>query len=233
MTGGIRVNRKAQGYDTAKYDVWALPRPILLPWVLNPGAAFNEIILGQRLPRIMLIERHSPRPFAERSFVPCPSCGTIHPGRLWSGRSAFGHWLGYVCPTCGEFIPSLWNVFSLVLVVALTPLWIGPLLIFRERWRQYELRRVRRALESLPVRAKKIAWVRTGVLSCGGMMWLLCGVVPQLWAVARGRAPDWLDAAVQLPIWLLAGYGWGVWMRRWMNKPGTPVSQDHAMGDQG
>lgn len=232
MTEGIRLNRKSQGYDTTKYDVWALPRPILLHWVLNPGAVFNELILGQRLPRIMLIERHSPRPFAERLFVLCPGCGTIHPGRLWSGRNAFWHWLGYVCPTCGEFIPSLWNVFSLVLAAALTPLWIGPLLIFRESWRQYELGRVRRALESLPVRAKKIAWVRTGVLSWGGMMWLLCGVVPQLWAVARGREPHWMNAAVQLPMWLLAGYVWGLWMGHLMGKPGTPVSPDRARGTQ-
>lgn len=221
MSEGVEADRRAQSYDTAKYDVWALPRLVLLHWVLNPGLVFNEVVLGQRVPRAMLVERQSPQPLSDRFLVPCPHCAAVHPGRLWGGWNAFCHWLGYVCPGCGGFIPGLWNVFSLLLLAALLPLWIVPLLLFRERWRQYEFRRVRRALASLPSHARRTAWVRTGVLGWGGTMWLLLGVLPQVWALLHGGEPDWEEAAVQLPMWLLAGWFWGMWMKRWMNKPGT------------
>ena len=38
-------------FDTNKYKVWKLPHPMLIHWVLNPGLAFNELILGQRVPK--------------------------------------------------------------------------------------------------------------------------------------------------------------------------------------
>jgi len=89
-------------YDRSKYTVWALPHPLVLNWVLNPGLAVNELLLGQRLPRVMLIDKTSDKPFVERTFVPCPHCGVIHDGRLWGKASAFGRWFGVVCPACGE-----------------------------------------------------------------------------------------------------------------------------------
>ena len=55
-----------------KYKVWKLPHPILLVWVLNPIFAFNELILGQRIPKINLIDKTSNAPFNDRIHVECP-----------------------------------------------------------------------------------------------------------------------------------------------------------------
>ncbi len=46
-------------FDKEKYKVWKLPHPMLLHWIINPGLAFNELILGQRIPKITLIDKTS------------------------------------------------------------------------------------------------------------------------------------------------------------------------------
>lgn len=111
-------------YDTEKYQVVALPNPMLLHWVLNPGIAINELLLGQRIPKITLIDKTSHAPLAQREYIPCPNCGIIHDARLWSGPNAFWHWFGLICPSCASTIPNLWNLFSLLLLALTSPIWI-------------------------------------------------------------------------------------------------------------
>ena len=77
-------------FDKDKYKVWQLPHPMVLHWILNPGLTFNELILGQRLPKVMLIDKKGDAPLMERQYVPCSEC---------NGR-----------------IPGLWNLTSLVLL---------------------------------------------------------------------------------------------------------------------
>ena len=64
----------------------------MLHWIINPGLAFNELILGQRMPKIILIEKQSNKTLAEKNFVPCPHCGTVHSGL--SGRPRIKQHLG-------------------------------------------------------------------------------------------------------------------------------------------
>lgn len=64
-------------YDENKYSVQKLPNPLLLHWILNPGLAINEVILGQRIPQVTLIDKTSNASLIERTYVPCPSCGAI------------------------------------------------------------------------------------------------------------------------------------------------------------
>ena len=80
--------------DLARYKRWAWPHPMIVCWVLNPVMALNEVFLGQRMPRLTLIDQTTDKPFMERSVVPCPTCGAMHDGRLWSRSNAFGHWFG-------------------------------------------------------------------------------------------------------------------------------------------
>ena len=70
-------------FDKNKYKVWKLPHPMLIHWILNPGLAFNELILGQRIPKITLIDKTSDAPLMERQYVPCPHSTqfiTVHCG---------------------------------------------------------------------------------------------------------------------------------------------------------
>src|ERR1041385_1795941 len=125
-------------YDRSKFTVWAWPHPMILQWVINPGLAFNELFLGQRLPKVTLVEKHSDKPLVERTYVPCPHCTAMHDGRLWGKGNAFGHWFGYVCPACGENIPCLWNVISLLLLLIAFPIWYLPARLLRPRWIEFE-----------------------------------------------------------------------------------------------
>ena len=111
-------------FDKDKYKVWQLPHPMVLHWILNPGLAINELILGQRLPKVMLVDKTSDAPLMERQYVPCPECNALTDARVWGGSRSKGHWFGYVCPECNGRIPCLWNLTSLVLLALTFPLWI-------------------------------------------------------------------------------------------------------------
>jgi len=114
---------KCQGHDLKRLE-W--PNWMIVHWVLNPGLAFNEVVLGQRLPKLMLTCQSCPGTLLERQFVPCPHCGIVHDSRSWSGLHGFGNWLGIVCPECKKRIPCLWNLTSLVVLTLLSPLWYLP-----------------------------------------------------------------------------------------------------------
>ncbi len=150
-------------YDENKYKVWKLPHPLVLHWVINPGVAINEVFLGQRLPKVMLIDKTSKAPLAERSYVPCPSCGELHDARLWSKLNAFGHWFGYVCPACKQKIPCLWNITSLLLLALLSPIWL-PIKHYYERdYLAFEAVRCEQQRASLSKSLSKYVWVKLGL----------------------------------------------------------------------
>ncbi len=107
---------------------------MMIHWIINPGLVVNELIFGQRIPKIILIEKDSKKSYAERSFIPCPHCNTIHSGLKWSEQNgtAFNNWFGLYCDHCGKIIPCLWNVTSLVILAATFPIWHW----FKDRWKE-------------------------------------------------------------------------------------------------
>jgi len=209
-----------QEYDRAKYQVWALPHPFILHWVINPGLAFNELVLGQRIPKISVIDKTSEKPLIERTYVPCPHCKTMHDGRIWGKGNALGHWFGLVCPTCSKIIPCLWNVFSMLVLAVTSPLWFLPVKYIRPKWIEYEKLRLCRRQEIPLVEGKAVNWLLRGTFMFGGIMWIAMSVAPQAIRRFRGDEINWSAIGIQLPIWLLAGFIWGVVMHFWMNKKG-------------
>ena len=193
---------------------------MILQWVINPGLAFNELFLGQRLPKVTLVEKHSDKPLVERTYVPCPHCTAMHDGRLWGKGNAFGHWFGYVCPACGENIPCLWNVISLLLLLIAFPIWYLPARLLRPRWIEFEKKRLKRSRNRPVIQAKNINWILRGTLAFGGIMWLAVSVTPLIVRLVQGRESSIAAVWIQLPIWLLAGLIWGLFMHIWMNKRG-------------
>jgi len=163
-------------YDRDKYTIWALPHPLILHWVLNPGLAFNELIFGQRMPTVTLIDKTIDKPLMERTFVPCPHCGVFHEGRLWGKPNAFGHWFGYVCPSCGKIIPCLWNLTSLIILAITSPLWFIPVRLWKNKWIEYEKTRFDTVKT---ISYKEVPWVKMGFFF-GGLMWLFLGFGFQL-----------------------------------------------------
>ena len=205
-------------YDKNRFKIWAIPHPFVLHWILNPGAVFSELILGQRIPKVSLIDKESGKPLMERMYIPCPHCETLNDARLWARRNAIGHWFGYVCPNCHQIIPCLWNIFSLAILAITYPLWYFPIRLIRQRWIEKEKERLANVLERPLIQAKTIRWHFIGTFYFGGFMWLVLGVIPQIWQVLNGREWDLITMFATLPIWLLVGLAWGLIMRFWMNK---------------
>ena len=135
--------------EDTKFKILKLPHPMLLHWVLNPGLCVNEVLLGQRVPKVTLIDKTSDAPLVERSYVECPHCHTLHNGQLWGAGNTFRHYAGYYCVTCEEKIPTLLNIFSILLLILLFPIWKPLQLIYGARFKAWELKRLRQAQERI------------------------------------------------------------------------------------
>jgi hypothetical protein len=59
-------------FNTNKYRVYNWTHFMMIHWIINPGLAFNELVLGQRVPKVMLEDKTSAAPRAQRSVIPCP-----------------------------------------------------------------------------------------------------------------------------------------------------------------
>lgn len=203
-------------YDKDRFKIRALPHPLVLHWVLNPVIMFNELIFGQRLPKVTLIDKKSDKPQQEGSYIPCPHCETLHDSCLWAKGNAFEHWFGFVCPSCHEIIPCLWNIFSLAILAITVPLWYFPARFFRRRWLEKEKERLAKVLERPLIQAKSINWLLINVFVCGVFIWVSWGMWVIFWVlldVWNGREWD-LKAVLfdALPYYLLTGLMWSsVW----------------------
>ena len=200
-------------YDTTKYKAWTWKTPIVLPWIINPGVAFNELVLGQRIPKIMLIERYSNKPIYENSFVPCPHCGTLHDGRVWSSqnKTAFKNWFGYYCPKCGEIIPCLWNLTSLLILTLTSPIWFWFKDSMKARW----LSKQKKRFESIEIRKpewRDIHWLKMG-LGWGLFMLIFMTLIDI-------KEFNWINLLISVPVWFLAGLAFGYSMKYFMGKKG-------------
>ena len=191
-------------YDRNKYKVLALPHPLLLHWIIHPGLAFNELILGQRIPKVTLIDKTLDKPLMERSFIPCPSCGALHDGHFWAKKNAFRHWLGYVCPSCGEIIPCLWNLTSLLILAVTSPLWFFPVKYWKANWIEFEKSRYQN-IEKEYTPHEKTSWVKMGFLY-GGLMWLILGLAPQVYNFIVWKSFDWDFLLFTAVLWTIAGF---------------------------
>ncbi len=155
--------------DMSRYKAIKLPNLLLVHWVLNPGLAFNELILGQRIPKLTLVDKQSNEIYANRQYIQCPHCQTLHTSRRWGKGNAFFHYDGLYCPECGEKIPTLLNVFSIILLVILFPVWKPLQIIFAERFKAWELSRLAKteSLEHTPL--KGISGIKLGLYFGGAM----------------------------------------------------------------
>jgi hypothetical protein len=200
------------------FKVWRLPHPAMLHWVLNPGLVVNELLLGQRVPKVQLFCESCEGALLQRSYIPCPNCKTMNGSGAWRRRDSFWHWLGLVCPNCGKRIPSLWNLFSLVLLAITSPLWYLPYrLYFRDRNAARPIGNPNR-----PPVSKRL-WIALAVF-WGFFMWLLMSALPVGMRVYRGEPPRWYELWIGLVIWSIGGAAFGYMMQRTLGKmsPASP-----------
>ena len=215
-------------YDKNRFEIWTLRHPLVLFWVLFPALIVNELIFGQRQPKVLLVDKKSDKPWVERSYIPCPHCETLNNSRLWEKWNSFGHWFGFVCPSCHQIIPCLWNIFSLAVLAITFPLWYFPARFFRRRWLEKEKKRLANAPKRPLIQAKSINWLLSGTLYWGGFMWVILGVIPQIREVLNGGEWDLMMMFVSLPIWMVGGFAWGLFMRFFMNRKGEKAEKHES-----
>jgi hypothetical protein len=173
--------------------VQKLPNWTLLHWILNPGLAFNELVLGQHVPALSVECRECRdyrEPYPQRHFVPCPHCQTLHPSYYWSGKNSFGYWRGMGCPSCGRAIPVLWNVFSLLILAALSPIWF-PYYWFK--FRHEPLKRPVNLQQAPPPPAPKLTgwhFLFSG-LGWGAVMFIYITALSTIPRLTEGRPVNW------------------------------------------
>ena len=193
-------------YDKNRFKIQALPHPFVLHWVLNPVIMFNELILGQRLPKVMLIDKESDKPWMERCYIPCLHCETLNDARLWEkSHVVCGHWFGIVCPSCHQIIPCLWNIFSLAVLATTLPLWYFPARYFRQRWLEKEKERLAKVLERPLIQTKSINLLLSLLMGVFGSVatWVIAEVLEVLY---YGEEWDLKTMLESLPFYLLGGF---------------------------
>ena len=95
---------------------------LLLHWKINPGLAFSELVLGQRIPKITFVCRECGSWLSPNShYIECPDCKRFHNARIWK-TAGLWNWLGIVCPDCRASIPCVQNFTSRLILFFLWPI---------------------------------------------------------------------------------------------------------------
>lgn len=210
-------------FDTTQYKTWTWKNPLMLHWMINPGLAFNELVLGQRIPKLLLVEKNSKKSLAERSFVPCPHCNTIHASLKWTpqNKTAFRNWFGLYCDNCGKIIPCLTNLTTYLLLALTFPIWIW----FRKKWKQqWLLAQKERFSKQLDLTTPSYNWVTEG-LSWGYFMFVAMDIV---YPLLVGESYSAVKFLIGIVVWTLIGLLFGYVMKQMVFKRNPDPMQDRT-----
>lgn len=204
-------------FDTNKYKIYTWKSGVMLHWILNPGLAFNELFLGQRVPKVSLIDKTSDKPYMDRGYTPCPHCGYLHPSLTWSAQNnlAFGNWFGLYCYKCGGIIPCLRNATSFILLAVTAPLWWWFRDALKNAWLKRQPARYAN-LDLSNLTFAKTSWLAMGI-TFGAVMFSLQTLLPPL---IFNEPFTMKKILIGLIIWLVAGLAFGLTMKFWMGKRG-------------
>ncbi|HZZ70925.1 MAG TPA: hypothetical protein VFE24_01655 [Pirellulales bacterium] len=211
--------------DGHNQKIIKLPHPLLIHWIVNPALAINELLLGQRIPKITVECRDCKLTRPERTYLYCAHCDALHDCRCWTGKQAFGNWLGFVCPACGGRIACLWNLFSLLILAITLPLWYLPVRHYRA---QHLPQRPVLKTEFKPLNLRRAFWIQS--LAFGFLMWVIMALIP---FVAQGlEEGEWrlgrlLISAITDGI---SGFAFGGFMTWYLSRKGIQRTGEAATG---
>lgn len=204
-------------FNQEKYKIYTWKDWMMLHWILNPGVAINELILGQRVPRIILEDKTSYKPRIDKTFVPCPQCEKLYDSRTWSTENgtANKNWFGLYCSNCGYIIPCLTNGLSFLILTMTFPLWGWFRKSLKAKWLKRQPKRYGNIdIQNTPNVFDKKSWVKGG-LSWGGFMFL---VVTLVYPCFAGQEITLKSVLIGLILWTIVGLGFGYTMKIFMNK---------------
>ena len=206
-------------YDKTKYKIWNWKSPVILHWIINPGVVFSDLVIGQTMPKVILIERFGDKPFYKRSFIPCPHCGELHPDVKYSAqnKTALKNWYGFYCDKCSEIIPVHRNITSLLILIVTFPLWGCFKKTLKQNWLDKQPERYKNLnLETFDKKNTTKNWLKAG-LFWGLLMYIIMTFILPLIKQEQITQKSMLTG---IPIWLIGGLGFGFIMKIWMNRKG-------------
>ncbi len=206
-------------FDTRRYQVYTWKHWVYLHWILNPGMAVMELLMGVRIPKVALKDKTLDKPLAERSFVPCPHCGTMHDSRTWSypNKTASKNWFGLYCPHCGGIIPCILNATSMILLVITAPIWYWFRSGWKRKWLERQPERYRYVTTDIDINQfEGTAWIGQG-LGWGVFMFVILELIFPWFSKEPITWPHLLAGSI---IWTLGGLGWGYTMKLIMGRRG-------------
>jgi hypothetical protein len=196
-------------FDKKKFSVWTWKSPLILHWILNPGVVFNDLILGQRVPKIVLIEKGGRKSLPERTYVPCPHCNTLHSNLKWTpqNNTAFKNWFGLYCDNCEKIIPCVRNLTSLIILTITFPIWYW----FKDKWKQQWLT------------TQKEKFSKSLVLTPPNYNWWYIGIKQAIFMFVTMSFTDfvilkevfsWRRLILKAVIWTIGGLMYGLFMKK-------------------
>jgi len=203
-------------FDKSKYKVYTWRNWMVLHWILNPGLIINELILGQRVPKITLEDKTIDKPKFERSIIPCPHCETLHDARTWSTQNgtAFKNWFGLYCNSCGKIIPCIISVFSLIILIITFPIWVWFKDKVKNKWLEKQPQRFKNIeIEKIPNPFGNKSWIKIG-LSWGLFMFIIMSV---LFPLYFGSEINFKTILLSIIIWTISGLLFGYTMKLFLN----------------
>ena len=200
-------------YDNKKWKIYNWKNWMMIHWILNPGLAFNELILGQRVPKLYLVDIESNKPRIDRNFIPCPHCDKIHHGRTWgTKKTAFKNWFGLYCPDCGGIIPCVRNIFSLLILIVTFPIWGWFRNTLKENWLKKQPKRFEASdPEDLPNPYEGWKWLNSAFFF-GFFMFLFMTILEPF---HYSKSILFNELLLNFFICLIAGLGFGYAMKLW------------------
>ncbi|MDF1698231.1 MAG: hypothetical protein P1U56_20450 [Saprospiraceae bacterium] len=199
-------------FDSNKWKIYTWKNWMMIHWIINPGLAINELILGQRIPKLFLEDRGSNKPRIERSFVPCPHCEMLHDSRTWSLKNgtAFKNWFGLYCTNCNGIIPCLRNSLSLLIIVITFPFWFFIKDRIRNNWLKKQPNRFENLdLDSIQNPFEGKGWLKQG-LSWGFFMFIF---MTFLYPLIKDEPIESRNILIGIPIWTIGGLCFGYTMK--------------------
>ncbi len=201
-------------FDKKQYKVYTWKSFRTLIWVITPIFIINEIIFGQKIPKVILIDKTTGKSLFESSFVPCPHCNTMHDGRTWShhNKTALKNWFGFYCPTCGKIIPCLNNVFSLIFLALTFPLWGWFGKSLKAKWLLKQPARYQNIeIEEVSNDFDEKNWIKSGLVWGLIMFVIMTFVFPFIF---DSQKISWRMIIINAVVWTISGLSFGYIMKR-------------------
>lgn len=180
-----------------------------LNWIFNPGILINDLILGQRIPKIIFRNETASEENDDSalSFL-CPSCGEMHPADYWTGKREFGNWFGLYCPNCGGIIPCRNNLYSAILRALSMPVWFWFRKELKQSWVNIQKQKMN-STDTFHKHKRFNIWSIYG-FSFGGFMYLLSFIISPLFIAEEITLSTYL---IGIPAWIIGGIAFGYSMK--------------------